>query len=171
VTPLISSRSRPRIAPIATLAAVVITCAIAVTGCARSSDPEIAPLACLSGSEAYLTALEGAPGRVEMDDGTRISDCLPPRQPGGELATVGSDLVAAATTLNADALEDPAGPWSLRAGYLLGAVEKAAGSTNGIHSDLVRRVSAAARYVPSGDDPEILMPGFDRGLEAGNTRG
>ncbi|MFM8527924.1 MAG: hypothetical protein ACKOBH_07440 [bacterium] len=169
--PLISSRSRRKTASAVVAISIVSTCAIAVTGCARSSDPEIAPLACLSGTEAYLTALEGAPGRVEMDDGARISECLPAQQPGGEMATVGSDLVAAATILNADALEDPAGPWSLRAGYLLGAVERAAESTNGIHSDLVRRVNTAARYVPPGDDPEVLMPGFKRGLEAGKVRG
>ncbi len=169
--PSINSRRSRKIASLAAVTSIIISCAVAITGCTRSSDVEVAPLVCLSGAEAYLTALEGAPGRVEMDGGTSISECLPPRQPGGELATIGSDLVAAATTLNEDALADPAGPWALRAGYLLGAVERAAESTNGIHSDLVRRVSAAARYIPPGGDPGLLVPAFDRGLEAGNTRG
>lgn len=87
------------------------------------------------------------------------------------MATIGSDLVAAATTLNAKALEDPSGPWSLRAGYLVGAVEKAAWASNGIHTDLVRRINVAANYVPTGADPEILQPGLNQGLEAGRSRG
>lgn len=148
-----------------------LICASLLSGCGRSDEVGIAPIACLAGPDAYLTALEGAPDQVEMNDGTKISDCLVPRQSGGELATIGADLVAAATTLNSDALDEPSGPWSLRAGYLLGAVEKAAWSSNGIHTDLVRRLEAAASYVPQGDAPALLQPGFDQGLEAGTARG
>jgi len=148
-----------------------MVCAFLLSGCGKSSEAEIAPLACLAGPGAYLTALDGAPDKVELSGGTKISDCLVPRQSGGELATIGADLVAAATTLNSNAIDDPSGPWSLRAGYLLGAVEKAAWSSNGIHTDLVRRVSAAASYIPQGDDPSPLQPGFDQGLEAGRSRG
>lgn len=142
-----------------------------MVGCGRSDSTGTAPTACLSGSGAYLSALEDAPDRVRLSGGTEISQCLAPRQSGGEMATIGSDLVAAATTLNAKALEDPSGPWSLRAGYLVGAVEKAAWASNGIHTDLVRRINVAANYVPTGADPEILQPGLNQGLEAGRSRG
>lgn len=146
-------------------------CALLLAGCGKSEETGVAPIACLSGADAYLTALEGAPNRVKLSGGTEISQCIAPRQAGGEMATIGSDLVAATTTLNAKALADPSGPWSLRAGYLLGAVEKAAWSSNGIHTDLVRRLEVAASYVPSGTSPEVLQPGLDQGLEAGRTRG
>ena len=150
---------------------VALICGLLLAGCGKSDSTGVAPTACLSGSGAYLSALEEAPTRVQLSDGSEISQCLAPRQSGGEMATIGSDLVAATTTLNARALEDPSGPWSLRAGYLVGAVEKAAWTSNGIHTDLVRRLNVAATYVPTGVDPAVLQPGLDRGLEAGRRLG
>ena len=146
-------------------------CALLLAGCGKSEQTQVAPIACLSGPDAYLTALEGAPDRVLLKGGTEISKCITPRQSGGEMATIGSDLVAATTTLNARALADPSGPWSLRAGYLVGAVEKAAWASNGIHTDLIRRLDVAVNYVPPGTSRSILEPGLDQGLEAGRTRG
>ena len=155
----------------ATLASLAVFAVLVGAGCGKSDGTEIAPASCLGGTDAYLTALQSAPDQVTLSDGARISQCLVPGQSGGELATIGTDLVAVATTLNERALSEPSGPWSEQAGYLLGAVEKAARSSNGIHTDLVRRVSGAAEYLPAGVKRSVLQPGFDRGLEAGMARG
>lgn len=156
---------------VAIFCATAVSAAMLVAGCGRTDGTAIAPTACLGGTETYLDALAAAPEQVTLEGGTRISQCLVPRQSGGELATIGSDLVAVATELNEKALDDPSGPWSEQVGYLLGAVEKAAWASNGIHTDLVRRVSAAAEYLPQGKSQSIFEPGFERGLEAGRALG
>ena len=49
------------------------------------------------GAAEYRTALAAAPGEVTLEDDTLISDCLVPEQTGGDLATVGKQMIAAAT--------------------------------------------------------------------------
>jgi hypothetical protein len=144
--------------------------ALAAAGCGGTTDE--APVACLEGAGAYLAALRQAPGQVRLAGETPISDCLAENQEGGELATVGVAMVEAATRLNADGREDPGGPAPLRLGYLLGAAESAADDTAGIHSDLIRRLKAAARYGP-GDRPlpPDFLAAYREGLQAGLARG
>lgn len=148
------------------LAALV---ALAV-GCGGADDKT--PVACLEGRGAYLAALADAPGEVRLGDGTPIGDCLAENQRGGDLAAVGTAMVAAATQLNAEAREDPGGAANVRLGYLVGAAERGAGETSGIHTDLIRRLDAAAGYSPGG---KPLPPGFqrayDEGFAAGNADG
>jgi hypothetical protein len=158
---------RPQIAAI--LAALVL--AVFVAGCGRSQSDET-PTACLDGAGAYAGALVTAPAAVTLAGGTSISDCLAENQDGGDLASVGEALVATATKLNAEARAEPGGSANLRLGYLLGAAQRGADKTEGIHTDLVRRLAVAARYAP-GKDP--LSPAFLRtyrqGYDAGHARG
>jgi hypothetical protein len=81
-------------------------------------------------------------------------------------------MVAAATELNSEARADPGGAANLELGYLVGAAERGAEGTSGIHADLVRRLDAAARYSPGGRRPP---PQFERayreGFDAGRARG
>jgi len=144
--------------------------ALAIAGC--GSTDNATPVGCLEGSGAYLRALRTAPGAVRLADGTPISSCLVENQEAGDLATVGTALVAAATTLNAEARAQPGGSANLQLGYLLGATQKGASENEGIDADLVRRLAAAARYSPDG---QPLSPSFLRtyrlGFSAGEARG
>jgi hypothetical protein len=152
------------------LALAVLAIALATAGCSEQSDST--PAVCLEGSGAYVAALAGAPGAVELRGGVPISECLAENQKGGDLATVGAAMVVAATKLNADARADPGGEASLQLGYLLGAAQRGAERTNGIHAELIRRLSFAARYSP---DNRPLPPAFTRayreGFDAGHSRG
>jgi hypothetical protein len=146
-----------------TLAACALACALGA-GCSDSGEDELAPSACLAGSTAYMRALESAPGEVLLEGEDPISDCLTPEQEGGQLASIGQEMIAAATELNAAAQENPTGPEALRLGYLVGAVERGA---EGIHADLVRRLNTAARFSPDG----LLPPEFERTFGQGYAAG
>ena len=145
------------------IAAAGACAAALVAGC--GSDAEETPSACLTGSEDYVRVLAKAPEGVAFDDGTTISECLVPEQSGGQLAQVGEEMIAAATTLNAQAREEPTSLAAVQLGYLVGAVEK---GSEGIHADLVRRLSAAARF---SDDQGLLPAAFERTFGQGYSAG
>jgi hypothetical protein len=137
-------------------------------GCG-SGESDQAPAACLGGSDAYLRALQSAPGQVRLNGDIAISACLVPSQEGGQLANVGQDMIVAATKLNAEARRDPGGPAALELGYLSGAVSKGADS---IHTDLVRRLNAAAQFSASGTAlPVRFERAYSRGYTAGRESG
>jgi hypothetical protein len=153
-------------------AALVLACLaiFAVAGCGKTEAST--PVACLEGADAYVSALAKAPGAVRLGGETPISECLTENQDGGDLANVGGAMVEAATALNVEARVDPGGEAALELGYLLGAVEHGAGSTEGIHTDLVRRLAVAARYAP-GKDPlsPAFLHAYKQGFDAGHTNG
>jgi hypothetical protein len=141
---------------------------IAVAGCGTEKN-DLAPAACLVGSEGYLRALERAPGEVRLGGTTPISACLVPEQEAGQLANIGQEMVIAATRLNAEARREPVGPATLQLGYLSGAVAKGA---DPIHTDLVRRLNSSARFTLSGDTPPASFErAFGRGYAAGHSSG
>lgn len=150
-----------------TLAALV---AVTVVGC--GSEDEQAPAACLGGKEVYLAALADAPGEVRLEGGAAISECLVEGQDGGELGQVGEGMVAAATELNREAQEDPAGDATTQLGYLVGAIQEAASTTGGIHEDLVLRLDSAARFSTGGKGfPASFERAFGAGYAAGQASG
>jgi hypothetical protein len=139
----------------------LVFAAILVAGCGSTSDST--PTACLEGPSFYLH---------EGRDGTLISECLPPNQKAGELATVGLAMLRATTQLNAEARTKPGGAANLQLGYLLGAAERGAEETEGIHDELVRRLTAAARYSPDNRPlPAAFLATYRRGFDAGRARG
>jgi hypothetical protein len=145
--------------------------ALAGQACGGSTDTST-PVACLEGTGTYLAALRDAPGQVRLNGETPISECLTENQPGGDLATVGGAMVRAATRLNAEARAEPRGPAPLRLGYLVGAAERGAEETAGIHAELVRRLEAAASYDPgAGAPPAAFSDGYATGYDAGRTEG
>lgn len=152
------------------LVLVAVAWGVAVTGCGGPSDST--PAACFEGSGTYLRALSDAPGEVKLRGETPISDCLAENQAGGDLANVGSAMLSAATKLNSEARVEPGGDANLQLGYLLGAAQRGAEGTEGIHAELIRRLSAAARYSP---DSRPLRPPFlqtyREGFDVGHTRG
>lgn len=130
------------------------------------------PVACLEGSGPFLRALEGAPGAVRLPGNTQISSCLVENQPGGDLTTVGTAMVAAATKLNAEARAEPGGTANVELGYLLGAAQRGAARTDGIHAELIRRLTAAARYSPDNRPlPATFLDAYQQGFDAGHARG
>jgi hypothetical protein len=150
------------------LLAMVLAGAIA-SGCGDQDDST--PVACLEGAAAYERALAAAPGEVRLEGETPISECLTPNQTAGDLARVGEAMIEAATDLNAEARTE-GGDAALQLGYLLGAAERGSEESEGIHSDLVRRLTVAARYAPDRQplSPEFLdayREGFDAGRSGG----
>ena len=142
----------------------------ALMACGSTDDST--PVACLEGGEAYLRALKVAPGEVALEGETPISDCLAENQKAGDLAAVGTAMLAAATKLNAEARAKPGGEANLRLGYLLGAAQRGAESTDGIHAELLRRLSAAARYSPDNRPPSpAFLRTYRDGFDAGEARG
>jgi hypothetical protein len=144
-------------------------CFVAV-GCGDPSDST--PVACLEGTGAYIKALGDAPDVVKLQGETLISECLAENQQAGDLATVGTALVAAATRLNAEARAEPGGDANLQLGYLLGAAERGGENTDGIHAELIRRLSSAARYSPDNRPlPAAFLSAYREGFDAGQARG
>jgi len=143
---------------------------LVAAGCGGPDDST--PVACLEGAPAYIRALGDAPGTVELAGSTPISDCLAENQTGGDLATVGAAMLSATTRLNAGARAEPGGEANLQLGYLLGAAQRGAQRTEGIHDELVRRLAAAARYSPDNRPlPATFLDAYRRGFDAGSARG
>jgi hypothetical protein len=150
--------------------AIALLALVVLAGC--GSTDSSTPVACLEGEGAYLKALDGAPGEVKLQGETLISECLAENQKAGDLATVGTALVGVATKLNAEARDEPGGEANLRLGYLLGAAERGASQTDGIHAELIRRLTSAARYGPDNRPPSaaflrVYREGFDAGQAGG----
>lgn len=152
----------PWIAALACVAALVA----ALAGC--GSADESTPVACLEGAGAYQRALKAAPDEVLLEDETLISECLARNQTSGDLVRVGEATIETATGLNAEAREDAGGNAAVQLGYLLGAIERGSKESEGIHADLVRRLTVAARYAPSRDP---LPPAFYRAYRSGYAAG
>ena len=150
--------------------AITLLALAVLAGC--GSTDSSTPAACLEGGDSYLKALDTAPGEVKLGGETPISDCLAENQKAGDLATVGTAMLTAATKLNAEARAEPAGDANLQLGYLLGAAQRGAESTDGIHAELIRRLSAAARYSPDNRPPSAaFLRVYRAGFDAGRARG
>ena len=155
-------------APVTILVSAVAI--LAVAGCGAASDRT--PVACLDGPGAYVAALGDAPGDVRLRGGVPISDCLPENQKAGDLATVGAAVIVVTTKLNAAARANQGGAANLRLGYLVGAAERGAEQTGGIHAELIRRLGAAARYSPANRPlPPRFTRTYGRGFDAGHSSG
>jgi hypothetical protein len=151
---------------IACLAALTAAVLLA-PGCGKN-EPDDTPTACLAGSDAYLSALQAAPGEVRLEGESPISECLVPEPTSGDLSESGRQMIKAATDLNALARRDPTGPEAVQLGYLIGAVERGSDSA---HADLVLRINSAARFSPEGLLPAEFERTFGEGYNAGLESG
>lgn len=152
-------------------AASLLAC-LALVGFGCGDRDDSTPVACLEGAPAYEQALASAPGEVLLEGETPISECFARNQTGGDLARVGEAMIETATTLNAEAREYPGSAANLQLGYLLGAAERGSEESEGIHADLVRRLTVAARYAP-GKEPlsEEFLATYREGFDAGRGGG
>jgi hypothetical protein len=137
-----------------------------------SAEESQTPDGCLSGPGSYTAALKRAPGDVRLPGGVAISDCLVRNQQTGDLTNVGSYLLRVATQLNAQARREGAAAPTVQLGYLVGAVARGTANTGGIHSELQRRIEAAALYSPAGKPPpEPFDHRYEKGYAAGKDHG
>jgi hypothetical protein len=142
--------------------ALVAVAGMVAAGCGTSDRP--LPAACSQGTTPLARALHAAPGRVVLEKGARLSDCVRRADDAVELQEF-----ATGATLVADRLAAKA-PGSERAaielGYLIGAVRLGARHTAGVHAELVRRLERAAQPVPAR-----RRSALNSGLAAGERTG
>ncbi|MDQ3726226.1 MAG: hypothetical protein M3335_10130 [Actinomycetota bacterium] len=152
-------------------AAALLACLVlALAGCGEEDDST--PVACLEGAGAYERALAAAPGEVLLGGETPISECFLRGQTGGDLSRIGEAMIETATNLNAQAQADPGSNASVQLGYLLGAAQRGAEESEGIHADLVRRLTVAARYAPGKEPlPSEFVRAYRTGYAAGRSDG
>jgi hypothetical protein len=134
--------------------------------CACSSSTPPPSLACVESPQAVEAALAGAPGRVRLRDGTRLSQCVSHASDQGSLETIGATFVTAAGDLEARARRDRAA--ALELGYLIGAVRRGASTTNGVGLELARRLESAGALAGAGDQ---TLRAEHEGLVAGQRDG
>ena len=113
---------------------------VTAPGCAKQGGQESTlPVACRSGPEAVRDALRTAPEPVDIG-GTRLSECLPRAGESTDVQAVGAAYVDVAADLAPEARDDPDGSEAQQLGYLVGAVRRAAARSQGIHTELLRRM-------------------------------
>jgi hypothetical protein len=152
--------------------AIAFACLLAALAAGCGSQDDSTPVACLQGKEIYLAALADAPRTVKLAGDTPISECLAENQTAGDLASVGEATVEAATELNGEARAVPSSPAALQLGYLIGAAQRGADGTEGIHADLLRRLAVAARYAPGRQPlPPAFLSAYEQGFDAGHEHG
>jgi hypothetical protein len=143
-------------------AATALVLAVCVLVVACGEEEEGVPEACTGGARPFLDALARAPRAVQLDGG-RISTCLSRDSDAGELQSVGAGMVGAAASL-ARSARRRRGQAALRLGYLIGAARRGAAPTEGIHSELLRRLDQEAAGLERS-------PTFRSGLRAGGRTG
>jgi len=156
-----------------TLALLLVALGAAVlAGCGGGTKGEDQPDACREGVGVYLEALRAAPGEVILAGETPISGCLLNDAEEGEVADLGEAALAAATKLSAQARAEPGGPAALQLGYLLGAIARGSAQTEGVHAELLRRLTVAARFAPEGAPlSQRFLAAYEKGFAAGRDHG
>ncbi|MBI5104254.1 MAG: hypothetical protein HZB46_04580 [Solirubrobacterales bacterium] len=152
----------------ALLAAVLVLSAVALLGCGKDEPP--LPLACRDAdAAAFERALRGAPRAVALEDGTAISECLRRVRNDAQLQNLGLVLsrVADRLAVRARDADDPAAAAQL--GFLVGAARRGAERSNGISSELARRLERAGLKLDG--TRAALADALQTGLEAGQARG
>jgi hypothetical protein len=128
--------------------------------------PQLAGACRTGGQSAVLGALRTAPDRALLPGGTRLSDCVRAATSPGDLPLVGMALTDAGDRLARRAARDPGD--ALRLGFLQGAAERGARSTDGIADELVNRL---AHLLPADEASPAARAAYERGRSAGLARG
>jgi hypothetical protein len=133
---------------------------VLVAGC--GNDEHRVPVACLDGDVSK--ALAKAPDTVTLQ-GTPLSECFTRAANPAEIQQVGAIFIATAEKLAPAARTNPHSPQALRLGYLIGAVRRGAGHTQGIHYETQRRIEQELIGV------NTHAPEFVEGERAGEKNG
>src|SRR5918998_5878441 len=114
---------------------------LALAGC--TTEEKALPAGCLEGQDAVRAALRDAPGPVRVE-GAALSSCLSEEADGEQLQAVGTAFVEAGSGLAREARLRPEGRSALELGYLVAAAHRGGDSTQGVHSELLRRLDQEA---------------------------
>jgi hypothetical protein len=143
------------------LLAGVATLAV-LAGC--GSGDERLPVACTEGADAVRTALRDAPGKVRLE-GTPLSRCLTGAPGGDQVQIVGTAFVESASALATEARRAPEGRSALELGYLVAAAHRGGDATQGVQSELLRRLDQELSTV------NTRSRAYRRGRQAGRASG
>jgi Ser/Thr protein kinase RdoA (MazF antagonist) len=144
-----------------------LAAALLLAGCGKQ-EPDPVPASCVGEPSALLAAIARAPGRVVLQDGTRLSRCVSTARSDGDLQSLGISLGRLADALRARAATDPAA--ALQLGYLAGAVRTGARhASSGIADQLARRMTQLATLAP--DASAAAVAALARGARAGESSG
>ena len=139
---------------------------VVVAGCG-SSEPDQVPVACLGKAATISQALERAPAKVTLADGTSISHCVRlAAHRDGDLQSLGSSLMNVADDLRAQTRTNPDA--AVRLGYLIGAVRRGAAKTPGLAAQLARRIEQTAALE---QDDAVARGALLRGVMSGEEGG
>ena len=138
-------------------------CAAVAGGCGSSDEAGI-PAGCPEDAGQVVAALRSAPRPVRIG-GVALSDCLTKDSSSGDVQRMGAVFVPAASRLGDQARREPRGPAAVRLGYLVGAAERGAAHTGGLHSELVRRLEQELGTVGPA------APAARKGQRAGRASG
>ena len=119
---------------------------LALLAACSSDGADPLPAACREPAAPLRAGLAQAPERVTLD-GIPISGCLVKSSESTDIQRVGADYVAVAVELADAAADEPEGGEALRLGYLVGAVRRGSERTQGIHTELLRRIEQEAEPV------------------------
>ena len=123
------------------------------------------PVACLEGPKTIRAALAKAPDPVRLETGTKLSQCFTRAANPAEIQQVGAIYIAVAEQLAPAVRARPHSPQATQLGYLMGAVRRGAGGTQGIHYETQRRIEQELIGVNTG------TPEFVAGERAGKRDG
>jgi hypothetical protein len=143
--------------PLAVLACMLLL------GCSREDEQPL-PAACRQGEDAVLAALRDAPARAAID-GVSLSECLTHDSDAGDVQEVGGAFLGAAAELAPKAASRPKGREAVQLGYLIGAARRGARNSQGLHSEMLRRLEGELVSV------DTRSPAFRRGETAGRRTG
>lgn len=135
-----------------------------LAGCGESAP---LPQACVQARhDDVLRALRGAPAHATLADGTLLSTCADRSSDDASLQNLGVVFVAVADELSARSRRDAAAAFQL--GFLIGAVERAAGPTGGTQGQLLLRLQQPIAFQTG--TPAIQRE-VERGMAAGRRSG
>ena len=150
----------------ATAALLSLLAATAIAGCG-SSGPEGLGAGCAD-REQLSAALEQAPGAVALQGGTTISGCVNSARSDSDLMTLGYAITATADRLAEEARGGDRRA-ALQLGFLVGAADRGASTSQGIQKELAYRLESSARRIESaGPDARAA---FETGRRAGREQG
>ena len=132
-----------------------------LAGCGGSDE---LPAACGQGEQAVAAALASAPQAVRID-GVAISACMTDAADASDVQALGAAVNGAAAKLADVAEERPDSAEAVRLGYLVGAVQRGSKQSQGLHSELERRLEQEVGRV------DRSSPAFQRGERAGRSLG
>lgn len=136
----------------------------ALAGCSRQGHPEL-PSACSDATpETVTTALVAAPAEVRLGN-TPLSKCLIRAADADDVQRMGTVFVQVAGRLGDQARAHPGGAATTRLAYLVAAVQRGAGRTQGIYDELARRLDVELQGV------DTRSPAYRRGQQAGSASG